>query len=251
VRCEIRLLGGLSERAGAPQVAVEVPAGTTVAGLRDAVGAQHPALAPLLGRVKVAVDLEVAAEEDEVPAGARLALLPPVAGGAGDTPADAEGPGAEPPAPRVRPDGRRASTGLVPPPLDLDAAASTTIDPEVGGTAMFVGSVRDHAPDLDDRVTHLEYSAYPEMAEKVLAEIADELLDERPDLRGVVLHHAVGLLGVGEHTILIACGAAHRGEAFAACSDALERVKERVPVFKREITADGAHRWVGLDACDH
>jgi MoaE-MoaD fusion protein len=251
VRCEIRLLGGLTERAGAPSVAVEVPGGTTVAGLREAVGEQHPALAPLLGRVKVAVDLEVADEDDEVRPGSRLALLPPVAGGAGSRSGEPEEPVPGLPVPRVRGDGRRVSTGLLAPPLDLDAAAAVTIGPEVGGTAVFVGSVRDHAPDLDERVTHLEYSAYPEMAEKVLAEIADELLDERPSLRGIVLHHAVGRLAVGEHTILVACGAAHRGEAFASCSEALERVKQRVPVFKRELTAGGDHRWVGLDACGH
>jgi MoaE-MoaD fusion protein len=249
MRCEVRLLGGLSERAGAPHVDVEVPEGTTVRRLRDAVGEQHPALAPLLGRVKVAVDLEVAAEDDEVQPGAEVALLPPVAGGA--EPPTTRAPAADAPHPttRVRADGRRLSTGLVAPPLDLDAATSTTIGPEVGGTAMFVGSVRDHAPDLDAAVTHLEYSAYPEMAERVLDEIAGELLDERPRLRGIVLHHAVGRLAVGAHTVLVACGAAHRGEAFDACREALERVKDRVPVFKREITADGAHRWVGLDDC--
>jgi MoaE-MoaD fusion protein len=251
VRCEIRLLGGLTERAEANRIDVEVLAGTTVARLREAVGEQHPALAPLLGRVKVAVDLEVAAEDDEVRPGAELALLPPVAGGAGPSTAGTPSAGPPPPTSRVRADGRRLSTGLVAPPLDLDGATSTTIGPEVGGTAMFVGSVRDHAPDLETTVTHLEYSAYPEMAERVLADIAEELLDERPGLRGIVLHHAVGRLAVGAHTVLVACGAAHRGEAFDACREALERVKDRVPVFKREITADGEHRWVGLDDCGH
>jgi MoaE-MoaD fusion protein len=258
VRCEIRLLGGLTERAGAPRVEVEVPPGTTVARLREAVGEQHPSLAPLLGRVKVAMDLEVADEDAVVVPDAQLALLPPVAGGA--EPRTAGTPPQPPdeapedvsvgtPTTKVRGDGRRTSTGLARAPLDLDAATSAVVGPEVGGTAVFVGSVRDHAPDLDVPVTHLEYSAYPEMAEHTLAVIAEELLDERPQLQGVALHHAVGRLPVGEHTVLIACGAAHRDEAFDACREALERVKDRVPVFKREITQDGAHRWVGLNAC--
>jgi molybdopterin synthase catalytic subunit len=136
-------------------------------------------------------------------------------------------------------------TGLRTPPLDLEAAIAEVTGPEVGGTVTFLGSVRDHAPDLDD-VVGLEYSAYPEMAERVLAVIADELLADHPDLRGLALLHAVGDLAVGDHTILIVCAAAHRAPAFDACRDALERVKDRVPIWKRERTADGADRWVGL-----
>jgi molybdopterin synthase catalytic subunit len=65
-------------------------------------------------------------------------------------------------------------------------------------------------------------------------------------LRGIALLHAIGDLAVGEHTILVAVSSAHREDAFDACRAALEAVKDRVPVFKREVTADGAHRWVGL-----
>jgi MoaE-MoaD fusion protein len=244
LRCELRLLGGLTERAGSSRIAVDVPEGTTVAGLRAAVADQHPALAPLLGRVKIAVDLEVAGESDPVPSGAELALLPPVAAGAGPVPEAGGLPDV-----RVTSDGRRTLTGLLAPPLDPAAAATAVGGPEVGGTVTFLGSVRDHAPDLDEPVVRLEYSAYPAMAQRVLADIADQLLAEHPPLRGIALLHAVGELDVGGHTVLVVCAAAHRGDAFAACREALERVKDHVPVFKREITASGSHRWVGLDAC--
>jgi MoaE-MoaD fusion protein len=228
-RIEVRLFGGLAERAGASRTTVEVTDDATVADLRRAVAAAHPEIAPLLDRVNVAVDLEVA-RADQPLAGAReFALLPPVAGGADRTTAH----------------GVRLVTGLTAPPLPVDATVAAITTPDVGGTAIFLGTVRDHAPDLGG-VTGLDYSAYPEMAERVLEAIADELTVDHPDVRGIALLHSVGELAVGEHTILIVCTAAHRAAAFDACRDALERVKDRTPVWKRERTADGTARWVGL-----
>jgi MoaE-MoaD fusion protein len=230
MRVEVRLFGGLADRVGSPRIHVELDDDATVADLRTAVAAAHPAIAPLLARTNVAVDLEVA-RADRPLAGAReVALLPPVAGGAAD-----EGAG----------DSRRVLTGLRTPPLDVEGTVAQVADGGTGGTVVFLGTVRDHAPDLDG-VVGLDYSAYPAMAERVLDEIAAELLTEHPELRGLALLHSVGELEVGDHTILIVCAAAHRSAAFDACRDALERVKDRVPVWKRERTADGETRWVGL-----
>jgi MoaE-MoaD fusion protein len=229
VRVEVRLFGGLGDRVGSPRTTVEVDDGATVADLRRAVAAAHPSIAPLLERVNVAVDLEVAPADRPLAGAREFALLPPVAGGAG----------------RVSPEGVRIVTGLASPPLAVDATIAEVTGPEVGGTAVFLGTVRDHAPDLDD-VVGLDYSAYPEMAERVLGTIADELVADHPHVRGIALLHSVGELVVGDHTILIVCTAAHRGAAFDACRDALERVKDRVPVWKRERTAEGGTRWVGL-----
>jgi MoaE-MoaD fusion protein len=231
VLVEVRVFGGLAERVGGSRVQVEVADDATVADLRAAVGAAHPAVAPLLSSAKVAVDLEIREDAHPVAGARELALLPPVAGGAGD---DRD---------------VRIVTGLAEPPLPVDPTLATIGGPEVGGTAVFLGTVRDHAPDLDG-VVRLDYSAYPEMAEQVLATIADEIAAEHPAVSGIALLHAVGELAVGEHTVLIACAAAHRGPAFDACRDALERVKDRVPVWKREVTAAGEHRWVGLAAPD-
>jgi MoaE-MoaD fusion protein len=232
-RIEVRLFGGLADRAGASRTTVEVADDATVADLRRAVAAAHPQIAPLLDRVNVAVDLEVA-RADQPLAGAReFALLPPVAGGADRTTAE----------------GVRLVTGLTAPPLPVDATVAAITTPDVGGTAIFLGTVRDHAPDLGG-VTGLDYSAYPEMAERVLETIADELTADHPDVRGIALLHSVGELAVGEHTVLIVCTAAHRAAAFDACRDALERVKDRTPVWKRERTADGTARWVGMPASD-
>jgi MoaE-MoaD fusion protein len=227
VELEVRLFGGLADRVGRSRIEVELADDATVADLRAAVAEAHPALAPLLARTNVAVDLEVAPGHRELAGAQEVAFLPPVAGGAD-----------------VGPE-RPVVTGLRAPPLPVDATIAEVTTPDVGGTAVFLGTVRDHAPDLGG-VVGLDYSAYPQMAERVLATIADELFVEHPDVRGIALLHAVGDLDVGDHTILIVCTAAHRAPAFAACRDALERVKERVPVWKRERTADGSTRWVGL-----
>lgn len=226
---EIRLFGGLWERAGGQRrLTLDLPDDATVADLRARLAADHPALADLLPRVNVAVDLEVAPPTRPLAGATEVAVLPPVAGGAGDP---------EPP-PQV-------VTGLVAPPFDVDAVLARITSPSVGGAVSFLGTVRDHAEDLDG-VVRLDYSAYPEMAEKVLTDLADELLAEHPEVSGLALLHATGELAVGDHTILVAACAPHRAAAFDACREALERVKDRVPIWKREVTADGEHRWVGL-----
>jgi MoaE-MoaD fusion protein len=249
MRLQVRLFGGLAAHAGVSRVEVEVAEEATAGDLPSAVAAHVPQIAAMLSGVKVAVDLEVA--DPTVPlAGAReVALLPPVAGGAREhaAPSPDETPAALPAVVEV--DGVATVTGLLAPPLPIEDALAAIARADVGGIVSFLGTVRDHAPDLPG-VVGLDYSAYPQMAEKTLADIAAEIVAEHPEIRGVALLHAVGELAVGEHTILVACAAAHRGPAFDACRDALERVKDRTPVWKRERTADGDTRWVGLHAPD-
>ena len=233
MRLEVRTFGGLAERAGLATLVVELPDGADVALLRCIVAAQHPELAPLMPRVAVSVDLELATDATVIAPGAEVALLPPVAGGSDGTDGDASSADA------------RTVTGLVHGPIDVEGTVARIGAPDVGAVVTFLGTVRDHAEDLDG-VVRLEYSAYEAMAERELARIAEEIRTAHPEVRGLALVHALGELTVGSHTILVAASSPHRAEAFAACRDALEAVKERVPVFKREVTADGAHRWVGL-----
>lgn len=228
VHIEVRFFGGLADRVGGPRLAVELAPSATVADLRTHLAEAHPQLATALPRTSIAVNLEVVRDDHPIGPDDEVALLPPVAGGAGD------------------PDAPTVITGLREPPFDLDDLVARVSRPSTGGTATFVGTVRDHAPDLAVPVVTLEYTAYPAMADKVLAEVAAELCARHPALDGVALLHAVGELAVGDQTIAIVCASAHREEAFTACRDALEQVKQRVPVFKREHTADGGARWVGL-----
>jgi MoaE-MoaD fusion protein len=229
MRLEVRTFGGLAERAGLATLVIDLPEGSDVSDLRRAVAAQHPALAPLMPRVAVSVDLELVPASTVLATGMEIALLPPVAGGAGGS----------------QEDDVRTVTGLVHGPIDVDGTLARIGAPDVGAVVSFLGTVRDHAEDLDG-VVRLDYSAYEPMAERELALIADEIRAAHPQVRGLALLHALGELTVGEHTILVAVASPHRAEAFDACRVALEAVKARVPVFKREVTADGAHRWVGL-----
>jgi MoaE-MoaD fusion protein len=228
----VRVFGGLTEHVGGHHIEVALPddGSASVADLREAVAAVHPHLAPLLRQVTVAVDLYVARGTDRIPAGAEVALLPPVAGGATGSTSDEVA---------VR-------TGLVTPPIDVAGAIAAIAADAAGATALFLGTVRDHAPGLAG-VVQLQYTAYEPMAERELEVIADEVRATYPAVTGIALLHALGELPVGAHTVLIACSSAHRATAFDACRFALEAVKDRVPVFKREVTSDGTTRWVGLE----
>jgi molybdopterin synthase catalytic subunit len=126
------------------------------------------------------------------------------------------------------------------PPSSLDAAAllATVRGPERGGTAIFLGTVRDDA----GQVTAIEYSAYEEMAEAELDRILGEVAVRWPDAR-VAVRHRLGLVPLGEASIAIAAAAPHRAAAFDACRYVIEEVKRRLPVWKRELHKDGAAAW--------
>lgn len=233
MRLEVRTFGGLAERAGLSALVVELSDGADVGALRRAIAHMHPELAPLMPRVAVSVGLELVPDTTVLDGTLEIALLPPVAGGAG--PMEAQEDAVE----------SLTVTGLVHGPLDIESTLGRITSPDVGAVVSFLGTVRDHAEDLDG-VVRLEYSAYEAMAERELACIAGELRVAHPEVRGLVLLHALGELEVGAHTILVAASSAHRAAAFDACREALELIKVRVPVFKREITGDGTHRWVGL-----
>jgi len=233
MRIEVRTFGGLAERAGLSTLIVELPDGADVAHLRRTVAAAHPELAALMPRVAVSVDLEVAADATVLDERNEVALLPPVAGGSDAAPEDGSSGGPV------------TITGLARGAIDIEGTLARIGAPDVGAVVSFLGTVRDHAQDLDG-VVRLEYSAYEPMAEQQLVRIADEVRAAHPDVRGLALIHALGDLAVGSHTILVAASSPHRAEAFDACRAALEAIKERVPIFKREMTADGEHRWVGL-----
>jgi len=123
-------------------------------------------------------------------------------------------------------------------PLDITALLTTVAGPERGGTACFLGTVRDE----DGAVTGIEYSAYEPMAEAELDRIVTEAVARWPAAR-VAVRHRLGLIPTGEASIAIAAAAPHRAEAFDACRFVIEEVKRRLPVWKRERHADGAAVW--------
>lgn len=215
------MFGGLSERTGVQEQTWEIAEGRTVQDLMDEVFERHPAAAPLAGKIRTAVNQQMASgdlvlqNEDEV------ALLPPVAGGA------------------------VILTGLREGRISVQEAMDAVGAPEAGGTVVFVGTVRNHADEWG-AVERLEYSAYREMAESVLQQVAEECAERWP-LSGVAILHGLGDLSVGDHTVVVACSSAHRAEAFEAARYAIDEVKLRCPVWKKEGGPDN-HRWVGLDS---
>lgn len=133
--------------------------------------------------------------------------------------------------------------------LSLDEALDHVRRPGAGGLAVFVGVVRD---ENDGRaVTRLEYSAYVSMAKREMESIAGEIEREMEGTRVCAIHR-IGSLSVGEAAIVCAASAAHRAEAFAACRALIDRIKSRVPIWKREIGPDGSS-WVGWEdaRCGH
>ena len=126
--------------------------------------------------------------------------------------------------------------------LDASAHLVAVAGADAGASALFVGTVRDHDPDAAGEVVQLEYSAHPD-AERILGEIAASLDGE--GLR-IALSHRVGALGIGDAAIICAVSSAHRADAFALCREIVERVKAELPVWKKQVEADGTTGWVGL-----
>lgn len=125
--------------------------------------------------------------------------------------------------------------------IGVDECVRAVARPEAGGIATFIGVVRDH--NDGKAITLLEYQAYESMAKKQMQEIALEIEREIPGVRLSSLHR-VGALQVGDAAVVCAASAAHRGEAFRACRELIDRIKARVPVWKREHGPDGPY-WVG------
>lgn len=217
----VRYFAAARERAGLTEEEVALASESlSTSALLAQLSARHPRLAPIAGRMRLAVNGELVDDAHLVRAGDEVDVLPPVAGGA----------------PRVC--AVRAA------PLSVDECLSAVRRPGAGGIALFVGAVRDEAGGA--AVTRLDYEAHAGMAEREMGRILDEIEAADPALRLAALHRT-GELSVGEIAVVVAASAPHRAEAFAACRAAIELLKERVPIWKKEWTSDADGRWVNLD----
>jgi molybdopterin synthase catalytic subunit len=206
MRVSVRLFAGLRERAGWSQRELEDVA--RVADVWPALGlGDEPA------GLLYAVNKEYADRERELADGDEVALIPPVSGG---------------------------SFRLSEEPLSLDAVVEEVRSDEAGAIATFVGTTRVHSRGRT--VERLEYEAYAGMAEQVMAEIAGEL-KRRYDVREIAIHHRTGTVEIGDASVVIAVSAPHRQDALAACRDAIDTLKEQVPLWKKEIY-EGGEEWV-------
>ena len=126
--------------------------------------------------------------------------------------------------------------------LSLDAHVAAVAGSKHGAIATFVGTVRDHDSSVTGEVTALEYSAHPDAATVLEGICADH---DRPDMT-IAATHRVGLLTVGESAIVVAVASAHRREALDTLGTLVERIKAELPVWKKEILANGSHTWIGI-----
>lgn len=125
-------------------------------------------------------------------------------------------------------------------PIDAQELIAAVQTPADGAVCVFYGVVREDSRDR--KVRHLEYDAYPEMAEKKMRDILDGARQRWPEQRAAIVHR-IGTLAIGEASVIIAVGSPHRGESFEACRYVIDRVKQEVPIWKKEVFTDG-EAWV-------
>jgi molybdopterin synthase catalytic subunit len=212
----VRLFGSLREATGAKELAVSLGAGARVGELFALLAREHAAFERLGAKLRVAVNQDVVGFEHALADGDEVAFLPPVSGGA------------EP-----------KRCWISDQPLDAGAVVSRVLGPDAGGIVTFVGTVRDAS--RGHTIRHLEYEAYPAMAERELERICAEAAEQWG--ARVAIAHRVGHLAIGEIAVVVAAAAKHRAEAFAACRYAIDTLKVRVPIWKKEF-AEGGEYWV-------
>ena len=225
----VRLFAGLRELVGSEIVEEFADATVTISMLRDRLRDSYPPLRPHLGRVAIAVNEEYSPDLTlPLHDGDTVALIPPISGGAPDT---SDG------APLY------LVTHEV---LDVAAIRDSVMTPASGAYVLFEGVVRNHHEGRD--VLRLEYEAYESMAERELRRVGEETLAAfaAREVHRIAIHHRLGALGVGDTSLIVAVSAAHRADAFEAAHRAVDRVKETVPVWKKEWGPDGSHWQEGI-----
>lgn len=206
------------EQTGKSSDQIQVPAGTKAGDVFDLVTASYPALAGMRNSTLVMINEEYAEPDQELKDGDEVALIPPVSGG----------------------DHRFTCTEDV---LDSRNVEELVASNDAGAMVTFVGSVRNHARGRE--VASLEYEAYAPAAEKMLAQVGAEVQEQWPAVQ-IAISHRFGHLMPGEASVVIVCTSAHRDESYAASAWAISRIKEIVPIWKKEHYADGS-AWVGSE----
>jgi molybdopterin synthase catalytic subunit len=224
---EVRVLffATLKDLTGTQEIVVEVERGTEVKELKAILVSLFPSINETINHVLIAVNREFAFDEDIIPEGAEVGVFPPVSGGV---------------------DGAT---------LDLIVISETEVDisevvskitlPTTGAVCSFTGTVRVRTlTDNPHETSYLEYEAYKPMAERKMHQVVDEIRNKWPKVEGIAIIQRIGHLGPGTPTVLIACSSAHRDDGvFEASRYGIDRLKEIVPIWKKEVDPDG-EEWV-------
>ena len=212
MRVVVRLFAGLRERAGTGEQQVELAEGAIAA---DVWASLPDRLGERARRARLAVNRRYAAEDTPLADGDEVALIPPVSGG--------------------------LPVRLTAEPIDLAAVAAEVADERAGAIATFIGTTRVESRGRS--VRHLDYEAYAGMAEEVMADLV-EALKAKYELCEVAIVHRTGRVAISETSVAIAVSAPHRGDALAACAEAIDTLKQTVPLWKKE-AYEGGEEWIG------
>jgi molybdopterin synthase catalytic subunit len=234
VRLTVRLFASLRERVGREQLVLEgVPTGTDVAGAKRLLEERHPELGSLQA-VRGVLGTSYVPDTTRLAEGVELALLPPVSGGSGRS---------------SREDDEALARGvfeLSSAPLDAAAAQARIEHPSCGAVVMFTGNARDR--NRAREVVRLDYEAFPAMAEHEMAHIFEDcrarIAGDAGHALRMLVQHRTGTVPVGEPAVVVAVACPHRDAAFQAARFLIDELKARVPLWKKEVYADG-HHWIG------
>ena len=219
MKISVLLFASIKEYAGTDKIFVDIADKSTVADLKHEIANHIPQLKDLLPTTLVSINHEFAFPEDKVPPDAEIAIFPPVSGGQ-EKPTIIE---------------------IKSQPFSIDEIISNIVGPSTGAMCIFSGIVRAHNEYADndkhiDVVRQLEYEAYSPMAESKMYQVASEVRFQWPNVFGIAIFQRIGNLQPSQQTVMIACTGAHRDSGvFEAARYGIDRLKEIVPIWKKEI----------------
>jgi molybdopterin synthase catalytic subunit/molybdopterin converting factor small subunit len=222
MQLKIRLFATLKDLAGQDTIQINVDPPITVQALLTAVEEAYPALQPSLSTTLVSVNKAFAFPGTEIDDGDEIALFPPVSGGSDSFPYP-------------------TYFAVTTDDIDMNAIHEIMAQPDVGAVVSFTGSVRGETQrdGLPPQTLYLEYESYSEMAELKMAQIAREIWEKWPMVKGIAIVQRIGKLEIGEITTYVACASGHRDQGvFDAAHYGIDRLKEIVPVWKKEVGQD-------------
>lgn len=217
MQVKVLLFAALAEKAERREITVDIPESATVHTLLEEIGTLLPPLAPLLNSCFVSINQEYADGQTPIHEGDEIAILPPVSGG------------------------EEKRFLITDQPLSADELVSLVSNPRAGAVLTFVGTVREFTHG--QRTVSLTYEAYAPMAVQKMKQIANEIKERWPNAE-VAMHHRIGDLAIEDIAVIIAVATPHRNESFEAGRYAIERLKQIVPIWKKEIWEDGSE-WKG------
>ena len=232
IKVRVLFFASLRERVGMKETDLELPNGLSVKGFKDFISSNFTGLDPAMDSAIVSINKEFGFDDDIIPEGADVALFPPVSGGA-EVEKIANHPGV---------------FLITQSELDIDEFVRLITTPATGATCIFTGIVRGITSGVEHRETEfLEYEAYVEMAKEKMRQVAEEIWERWTSVEGIAVVQRIGRLVVGTSTVVIACSAPHRDDGvFEAARYGIDRLKEIVPVWKKEVSPTG-DIWVEGD----